>query len=138
MVYNYRLTSNGPREGVIETPLEDLLFRIKLTEQTQPLAVSLKGGFGDEADELGAHGGSAVATGLFSHGCIDFAHRGAGEVGDIHGDLGLTLRGDTHGFDSSEASTGLADIFGDGAGYGNFGCIQKEVEGDEETAGSNG
>ena len=85
---------------MIQAPLEDLLFRIKLTEQTQPLAVSLKGGLGEEADELGADGGGTVAAGLFFHRSIDFADRGTGEVGDVHGDLGLTLRGDTHGFDA--------------------------------------
>jgi hypothetical protein len=108
---------------MFETPLEDLLFRIKLTEQTQPLAVSLKGGLGDETDELGADGGGTVPTSFFLNGCIDFADRGAGEVGDVHGNLGLILGGDAHGFDAGETSTGLADILGDGSGYCNFGCI---------------
>src|ERR1700691_343317 len=124
---------------MIEPPLQDFELRIEtartdVTKQTQPLAVSLKGGLGDEANELGADGGGAVAASLFLNGSIDFADGGAGEVGDVHGDLGLAVGGNAHGFDAGQASAGLADILGDGAGYGDFRGVEVEVEGDEEAA----
>src|SRR5580700_2178558 len=127
-----------PRQRLLKPAFEDLLIRVEPVQKTHPLAVSLKRGLGNEAYQLGAGGLGVVAAGLLPDRGVGFAHRCAGKVGDIHGDLGLALRGDAHGFDAGESAARVADVAGDGAGDSHVGGVEEEIEGDEEFARADG
>jgi len=103
-----------------------------------PFGVGLVCSFGDEADEFGIFDEDAVALRQMLDGGVDVAHRGEGEVGDVHADLGATVCEDADGFDTVEATIGGADVAGDGAGGCDVRLLKVDVVGDEKAASTDG
>jgi hypothetical protein len=127
-----------PRDGGVESALEDLAVGIEASDLTYPIGIGLIGGLGNEADELGILDEDAVALGEMLDGGVDVVHGGEVEVGDVHADLGAAVGEDADGFDAVEAAVCGADVAGDGAGGGDVGLLEVDVVGDEEAAGTDG
>ena len=73
-----------PRDGGVESALEDFGVGIEASDLTCPIGIGLIGGLRDEADEFCVVDEDSVALGEVLDGGVDVAHGGDVEVGDVH------------------------------------------------------
>ena len=113
---------------------QNLLLRVKALQLQEEVAAGFQRALGDQAHDLAAHNGDAIAFG-FALDHLEGAEDGSAlKVGEVHGNLGQVarLQVHAHGLDVAQAAAGKTDSLADFLGDADVAGVQVDVVSDQK------